>query len=229
MDHLPSTNQSVKGDNLQNEWLGAGLRIVKAAVVALVCAVASFTASAQDTVPSPIAPWRCYTGREDTGTGNSFVSIDYQMSLSTIESRMPETTDDNGKRLSTVRWDPLPAGVRATGEHIATYRGKEIWRFLYRSDQPGRRAGNVDAVVFAMSLGDAGSVRPFFVLFPDGTESFESFIESSSAVAFSLSADTHMSGTGAFHSSYTFSFPKGIPRFLGRADSGRRLEPKTYR
>lgn len=195
--------------------------------MSLICSFTS-AAFAQDTMSSTDAPWRCYTGREDTGNGNHYVMIGYKMYLNTPESRMPEITDDAGKRLSTVRWTTLPADIHVSGEHVGTCRGKEIWRYLYRSNQTDQSVDHVDAVVFTMTL-SGGLARPFFVLFPSGTELFESFFDSSPNIAFSLHADTHESGTGAFHSSYAFSFLKGIPRFLGRTDSGRRHESKTYR
>ena len=207
---------------------------MKPSLLIFLLGVVTSSASARDTLPSSTAPWRCYTGISCTGTGanevrsNSFVLLDYEMELSTIEVRIPKTKDDNGKLLSTVEWAGLPVDVQVTGEHVATCRGKGIWRFLYRSTKPDQLPGHVDAVVFA-STTTSGFLRPFFVIFPDETETFYSVFESSNEVPFSLSAHTSMSGTGAFHSAYRFAFPKGTPHFLGRTDTGRRMKAKTYR
>ena len=189
---------------------------------------AVLTSYAEDTLPSSTPPWRCYTGIRDDDHANASVSVDYEMYLSTLDARMPQIRDDNRKPLATVRWIGIPADVKVTQEHIATYHGHQIWRVTYRSTNPDQLVGHVEAAVFLLTT-QSGLVRPVFVICPDESESFHSFIESSSAAPFVLSADTHMSGTGAYHSSYRFSFEKAVPHFLGRTDSGRRMEPKTYR
>jgi hypothetical protein len=115
-----------------------------------------------------------------------------------------------------------------TTELIALVHGKTLYRALYYSgDAAIPRSGPVVAV-FLLATAE-GHLRPFCVLFPDETERLESYLESSSDLPFYLTARTRMSGTGAFFSIYSFSFPNGLPRFLGRTDGGRHNEPKTYK
>lgn len=167
-------------------------------------------------------PWRCYTGVGIDGHSNEFVSVDYEMSEDFVRAHEPES-QENG-----FRWIPLRKETRVTIDLLAIVHGRRLHRVLYSSSEPETPRRGPEAAVFLLDT-TPGKLRPFFVLALDESEDFESYVESSSELPFSLSAHTHMSGTGAFYSDYLFSFSKAGPRFLGRTDGGRNLEPKTYK
>lgn len=173
-------------------------------------------------VRSAIPPWRCQTGSAADGHSNAFSMVDYELSGDFLREHEPEPQEDG------FRWIPILPRTRVTTELIAIVHRKELYRALYYSgdDQTPRSSPAVSVFLLATT---GGRLRPFFVLFPDETETFESYLESSADVPFSLTARTNMSGTGAYFSIYTFSFAKGLPKFLGRTDGGRHVEAKTYK
>jgi hypothetical protein len=177
----------------------------------------------EELLRSSTPAWRCYTGIAADGHSNQFTSVDYQLRGDFLREHEPEPQDAGG-----FRWIPIMARTRVTTELIAVVHGKTLYRALYYSGDAATPRSGPEVAVFLLTTAE-GHLRPFCVLFPDETESFESYLESSSDLPFSLTARTNMSGTGAFFSIYSFSFPKGLPRFLGRTDGGRHNEAKTYK
>lgn len=195
---------------------------MKIALFAVIVSLLALSVRGDELLPSSTPPWRCYTGIAADGHSNEFTTVAYGLRGDFLRQHMPEPAKDS------FQWVPLTNETRATVEHIAIVHGKQIWRAIYHPTKPEIPESRPEAAVFLLSTAE-GLLRPFLVLFPDDTETFESYCQSSADVPFSLTAQTNMSGTGAFYSTYSFTFPKGVPRFLGRTDGGRHNEPKTFK
>lgn len=195
---------------------------MKTPLYIILFAALSLVVRAEEPLPSSTPPWRCYTGIAADGHSNQFTSLAYELRGDFLREHQPEPQSDS------FRWVPITADTRVTVELVAIVHGKQLWRAIYRSTKPDAPESRPEAAVFLLTTVE-GHLRPFFILFPDETERFDSYIESSPDLPFSLTARTDMSGTGVFYSIYSFSFPKGFPRFHGRTDGGRHNEPKTYK
>ena len=175
-----------------------------------------------DLLPSTTPPWRCYTGRVSGSHSNAFTTLDYGVRDEFLRQNKPERKGDS------FHWVAITDATDATIDQLALVDGRGLWRAVYRSTKPAVAASHPEAVVFMLATAEY-LLRPFLVLCLDETDTFESYIESTSEVPFSLMAEVSVAGSGQYYSQYRFTFLKGLPRFLGRTDGGRHSEPETFK
>lgn len=175
---------------------------------------------------------QCYVASDNTFIANP---EPFELGAS-IEGKIPGVAYDDGTpspHAIGIRWSPQEKGTSVAIEQIASFRGKWIYRLIYRSEIKDRPDGITAPLCTLFAYQESSNqfrLRPFFIL--DGDEelaSVESYIESSKEYSFSLEIEQSMKGNGVFWTSYLFAFTPQEAFVVERREGGRHMHAKTYR
>ena len=152
------------------------------------------------------------------------------VSLATMREQHPNLESDPKRPKPVLRWEPLPAGVTVTAEMIGRFKGREIYRVVYK-----KKTEQDEEFDFALlALDDRAdrnpdALRPFFLLPCDQVGWLRVTLVSNEEIPFGVEVEQTLQGTGVFTNIWSFKFNGAGARLVLLVEEARKMDAKVHR
>ena len=179
--------------------------------------------------------WKCYSGDGDGGNLDYFTA--QAVPPETFSTYCPDEiykpNPTNKALLGTplkLLWKKLDEGMTVNSSLVTTYRGHDIYCFIYKSkpEQGDPEAAfDLAVVAYQVNTGKAHAMfRPFFILNGDQVRDFAASLEPLGKQP-AIRIWEEMEGNGLYNTTWIAILTDSGPRFVESIDNGRKVPERT--